>query len=81
VAFEDNGNGIPDDMKEEVFHRFRRGQTNARGTGLGLYLVKSLVDGFGGYVEIENRVLGDHTKGTRFLVYLPAIEEEKDAGG
>jgi hypothetical protein len=30
-------------------------------------------------VEIENRVLGDYTKGTRFLVYLPPIKEEKDA--
>lgn len=80
VAIEDNGNGIPDDRKEEVFHRFRRGQTKAKGTGLGLYLVKSLVEGFGGHVEIENRVLGDYTKGTRFLVYIPAIEGEKNAG-
>jgi PAS domain S-box-containing protein len=79
VTFEDNGGGIPDDKKEEIFHRFKRGQTQARGTGLGLYLVKSLVEGFGGYVEIQNRVLEDHTKGTRFLVYLPVMEE-KDAG-
>jgi PAS domain S-box-containing protein len=79
VAIEDNGNGIPDDKKEEVFHRFRQGQTKARGTGLGLYLVKSLVEGFGGYVEIQDRVLRDYTKGTRFLVYLPVIEEAKNA--
>ena len=77
VAIEDNGNGIPDDKKEEVFHRFKRGQTKARGTGLGLYLVKTLVEGFGGYVEIQNRVLEDYTKGTRFLVYLPVMEEER----
>jgi signal transduction histidine kinase len=60
-----------------VFQRFKRGQTKAKGTGLGLYLVKSLVEGFGGYVEVQNRVLIDYTKGTRFLVYLPAIKEEK----
>ena len=79
IAFEDNGSGIPDDKKGEVFHRFKRGQTQARGTGLGLYLVKALVEGFRGYVEVQNRVLEDYTKGTRFLVYLPVMEE-KDAG-
>ena len=75
VAFEDNGHGIPDDKKEEIFQRFKRGQTTARGTGLGLYLVKTLVEGFGGYVEVQNRILEDYTKGTRFLIYLPAFEE------
>lgn len=80
VAIDDNGNGIPDDKKNEVFQRFKRGQTKARGTGLGLYLVKSLVEGFGGYVEVQNRVLRDYTKGTRFLVYLPVIKEEKNDG-
>ena len=80
VAIEDNGTGIPDDRKEELFQRFKRGQTKAKGTGLGLYLVKSLVEGFGGYVEVQNRVLTDHTKGTRFLVYLPAIKEECNDG-
>ncbi len=74
VAIDDNGHGIPDDKKEEVFHRFKRGQTKAKGTGLGLYIVKTLVECFGGYVEIQNRVLGDYTQGTRFLVYLPALE-------
>ncbi|WP_424358878.1 PAS domain S-box protein [Methanocella sp. MCL-LM] len=72
VAIEDNGNGIPDDKKGEVFQRFKRGHTVAKGTGLGLYLVKSLVEGFGGHVEVQNRVLGDHTKGTRFIIYIPA---------
>ena len=63
-----------------MFHRFRRGQTKAKGTGLGLYLVKSLVESFGGHVEIQNRVLEDYSKGTRFFVYLPVIKEGKDAG-
>ncbi len=76
VSIEDNGHGIPDDKKDEVFQRFKRGQTKARGTGLGLYLVKSLVEGFGGYVEVQNRVLRDYTKGTRFSVYLPVAGEK-----
>jgi signal transduction histidine kinase len=72
VAIEDNGRGIADDQKEAVFHRLRRGGTKAKGTGLGLFLVKSLVEGFGGYTEVQDRVEGDHTRGSRFLVYLPA---------
>jgi signal transduction histidine kinase len=73
VSIEDNGPGIPDEKKEEVFHRLKRGQTKARGTGLGLYLVKTLVESFGGMVELEDRVKGDYTQGCRFLVYLPAV--------
>jgi signal transduction histidine kinase len=41
--------------------------------GLGLYLVKTLVDSFGGRVWVEDRVIGDYSKGARFVVVLPAI--------
>jgi len=74
VTVEDEGPGIPDDKKEEVFHRFKRGQTKARGTGLGLYIVRTLVESFHGRVEVEDRVPGDHRRGSRFIVYLPALE-------
>ena len=74
VAIEDNGPGIPDEKKREVFHRLSRGQTKARGTGLGLYIVKTLVESFDGIVEVADRVEGDYTQGSRFLVYLPVVE-------
>jgi signal transduction histidine kinase len=77
VSVEDNGIGIPDEKKDVIFQRFKRGQTVAKGTGLGLYIVKTLVEGFGGHVKVEDRVTGDHTKGARFVVYLPAAEAEK----
>jgi PAS domain S-box-containing protein len=73
VTIDDNGHGIPDELKERLFTRFQRGVTRARGKGLGLYLVKSLVESFGGIVWVEDRVPGDHTKGARFVVMLPAI--------
>lgn len=72
VAVEDNGPGIPDDLKEKIFNRMQKGTT--RGMGLGLYLVKTLVDSYGGRVWVEDRVRGDHTKGARFVVKLPVIE-------
>ncbi len=72
VTIEDNGPGIPDTLKEKLFTRFQRGSTHANGTGLGLYLVKMLVEKFHGQVWVEDRVPGDYTKGTRFVVMLPA---------
>jgi signal transduction histidine kinase len=74
VSISDNGPGIPDEKKKVMFTRFMRGSTKAKGTGLGLYLVKSLVETFKGYVWAEDRVPGDHTKGSRFVAMLPSIE-------
>jgi signal transduction histidine kinase len=42
--------------------------------GLGLYLVRTLVDSYNGSVWAEDRVKGDHTKGARFVVMLPAVD-------
>jgi len=72
VAVEDNGPGIPDNSKGRIFNRMQKG--TARGMGLGLYLVRSLVDSYGGKVWAEDRVKGDYTKGARFVVMLPAVE-------
>ncbi|WP_424357725.1 PAS domain S-box protein [Methanocella sp. MCL-LM] len=71
---EDNGPGIPDDVKGKLFHRFQRGATRAHGKGLGLYLVRTLVEGYRGKVWVEDRVPGDHTQGARFVVMLPASD-------
>jgi PAS domain S-box-containing protein len=74
VSVEDNGPGIPDELKDKVFNRLQRGETRARGVGLGLYLVKSLVESYHGRVWVEDRVRGDYSKGSRFVVMLPAID-------
>jgi PAS domain S-box-containing protein len=74
VWVEDDGPGIPDDLKEAIFSRAKRGSTNARGSGLGLYLARSLVEGFNGRVWAEDRVRGEHCKGSRFVVRLPASD-------
>jgi signal transduction histidine kinase len=74
VTVEDNGPGIPDDFKDKIFNRMLKGTDKAKGMGLGLYLVKSLVDSYNGRVWVEDRVKGDHTKGARFVVMLPVAE-------
>jgi signal transduction histidine kinase len=73
VSVEDNGRGIPDDLKVAIFNRMSRGPTKAKGTGLGLYLARSLIDSYHGRIWVEDRVPGDHTKGARFVVLLPAV--------
>ena len=73
VMVEDNGPGITDDFKDKIFNRLLRGTTKAKGMGLGLYLVKTLIYSYGGKVWVEDRIIGDHTKGARFVVLLPAM--------
>ncbi|OPY28769.1 MAG: aerobic respiration control sensor protein ArcB [Methanocella sp. PtaU1.Bin125] len=73
VSVEDDGPGIPDELKESIFNRLLKSTAKTRGMGLGLYLVKSLVDSYGGRVWVEDRIKGDHRKGARFVVMLPVI--------
>jgi PAS domain S-box-containing protein len=75
VSVSDNGFGIPGDVKPRLFRRFQRGTTRAHGKGLGLYIVKMLVENTGGSVRVEDRVPGDYRQGSRFVVVLPAMEQ------
>ncbi len=78
VIVTDNGPGIHDEKKKELFTRYTRGPTKAKGSGLGLYIVKSLIETFKGQVWMEDRVSGDHTKGSRFVVLLPLVDTGRD---
>ena len=44
-------------------------------SGRLLYLVKSLVDSYAGMIWVEDRVPGDHTRGAKFVVMLPAADK------
>lgn len=72
---EDNGPGIPDALKNKLLDSPHCDHTMTQGKGLGLCLVKTLVDKFHGKVRVEDRVPGDYTKGVRFVVMLPAVEQ------
>jgi len=76
TSVEDNGPGIPDEQKSKLFQRARKGRSRTKGAGLGLYLVKKVVEDINGRVWVEDRVPGDHTKGTRFVVLLPAVTSD-----
>jgi signal transduction histidine kinase len=69
---EDAGPGVPVDANATLFERFARAPhpEPAGGMGLGLWIVKSIVEAHGGRVEARNRSAG----GTRFSITLPATE-------
>lgn len=68
----DDGPGIAPEDQQHVFERFGRGRDGRHGgLGLGLYLVKELVTGHGGRVELESAP----GRGTRVLVRLPRHAE------
>ena len=72
VEATDTGPGIPDDVKEALFNRMQRGHTAASGHGLGLYLAKTVLEMFGGRIWVDDRVPGEHARGARFTILIPA---------
>lgn len=68
VRVADNGPGIPASQKDEIFGRGERG-LESPGSGIGLYLVDTLVDAYGGEVRVEDRDSGERS-GSVFVVTL-----------
>ncbi|WP_305066339.1 PAS domain S-box protein [Methanoculleus sp.] len=69
VTVADTGRGVPDDQKEEIFHRYEKKQRGV-GEGLGLYLVQILIDRYGGRIWVEDRVSGRSEEGAAFVFTL-----------
>jgi two-component system phosphate regulon sensor histidine kinase PhoR len=80
VSIEDNGPGIPDARKDEIFDRLSQGRMRALRTGLGLGLVKTLVESFSGSIRVEDRVEGDRSRGCRFVILLPDANQTNVCG-
>ena len=71
VSVADNGIGIPDSKKNVVFGRFSDGDQGPPALGLGLSIVRTIVEAYHGMVWVEDRVPGEHSKGSIFRVALP----------
>ncbi|MCX2949286.1 sensor histidine kinase [Lentzea sp. NEAU-D7] len=73
VEVEDDGPGVPEALREQIFERFARGRPGSRGddsgSGLGLALVREHVQRHRGRVWVEDRF----PRGARFVVELPAL--------
>lgn len=69
IHISDTGPGIPEEKQPRVFQRFYRGAEHAEeeGVGIGLYLVRQIAEGQGGYVKVSSQV----GSGSTFSLYLP----------
>lgn len=65
VSFEDEGTGIPNEVRNKIWDPFFT--TKEMGTGLGLGIVKTIIDLHGGNIQIKNRPAG----GSQVLIHLP----------
>jgi PAS domain S-box-containing protein len=66
VSFADNGPGVPDENVDEIFQQGEKG-LESDGTGMGLYIVQSLLDRYDGDIRVNNLESG----GAKFTVTLP----------
>ncbi|MCM2465315.1 hypothetical protein DIC75_03120 [Methanoculleus sp. CWC-02] len=80
VSIEDTGPGIPDDQKQEVFHRYEKRRRGV-GEGLGLFLVQVLIERYGGAIWAEDRVPGRPEEGAafRFTLHEAPLEDPGDS--
>jgi PAS domain S-box-containing protein len=79
IAVEDDGPGVPVDLRHEIFEPFRQGPTSSAhspGTGIGLSLVAMFADLHGGRAWIEDREGG----GASFRVFLPGDSADRRTG-
>jgi two-component system, OmpR family, sensor kinase len=70
ITVQDNGPGVPDELREKIFERFVRGAGDrGSSSGLGLSIVRAVAQSHGGSVKLE-----DAEPGARFVVRLPRAE-------
>ncbi|AMJ63983.1 hypothetical protein AXW84_00010 (plasmid) [Hymenobacter sp. PAMC 26628] len=67
LEVQDNGLGLDLTREPELFGMFRRYHTHVEGSGIGLYMVKRMVENTGGRIEVHS-TLGE---GSTFTVYFP----------
>ena len=71
--FKDNGRGIPDDRKEILFKELFERDKSKRGMGMGLTLIKKIVDKYDGKIWVEDRIKGNYQAGSNFVVLLREV--------
>lgn len=67
----DDGPGIPDEIRDKIFEKFFTTKSDGQGTGLGLPIVKQIVDKHRGYLRLDSR----KGKGARFIIGIPVATE------
>lgn len=80
MIVKDTGTGIPEDDLPYIFDRFFKADksrntysSNAKGTGIGLSLVKNIVEAHGGFIEVESKI----EEGSSFIIHIPMNADEE----
>jgi PAS domain S-box-containing protein len=68
LRVQDNGLGLKPSQQEKLFSMFKRFHTHVEGTGIGLYIVKRIIENNGGKIDVES----EYGKGTTFIVCFKA---------
>jgi signal transduction histidine kinase len=69
ITVKDNGEGIPDDIKNKIFQPFFTTKPTGEGTGLGLSLSYDIVKAHGGELKVETKA----GEGSEFTIHLPTV--------
>jgi signal transduction histidine kinase len=67
LIIEDNGEGIREEFQDKVFDMFYRSSEKSKGSGLGLYIAKEMIEKLNGTIKL-NSIYG---KGSQFIIELP----------
>lgn len=73
LEFEDNGIGIEDSRKTTIFEPGNKQKKRRNGLGVGLSLVKKIIDNYNGEIWVEDKVKGNYNEGSKFIILLPAL--------
>jgi signal transduction histidine kinase len=71
LEFKDNGIGLDDSQKENIFQGMKYQSRLSKGMGIGLSLVGKLITLYGGSIYVKDRIKGDHTQGSNFILLIP----------
>ena len=69
ISVKDNGNGIPEKIKEKIFQPFFTTKPAGQGTGLGLSLSYDIIKAHGGEIRVEQK----EGEGSEFIIQLPVV--------
>ena len=69
--FMDNGIGIDDLKKATIFKEGYKKEKGGKGLGFGLSLVKKIIAGYKGRIWVEDKIEGNHLKGSNFILLIP----------
>lgn len=67
ITIADNGPGIDESIRARIYEMYFRGNEKSTGSGLGLYIVSSIVERLNGYISLKSGKGG----GTAFIIFLP----------